>query len=134
VLARFAHLDAVSTFVLAFVQCPIRRAQELEADAKWAEAAAVYSTAHGLDPEGAQATDALAAHYFALGKAEEAAGKDGGAAFRRAVELRPDYAEAKQAAAAAAGPAKRPRWMLYLAGAVGAGALVLLVLGLARRR
>lgn len=111
-----------------------RHAQALEADGAWAEAAAVYSKAHGLDPDGANATDALAAHYFALGKAQEADGKDGGAAFRRAVELRPDYAQAKEAAAAAAGQGKRKRWMLYLAGAVGAGALVLLALGLVRRK
>lgn len=111
-----------------------RHAQALEADGQWADAAAVYSKAHGLDPAGEQANDALAAHYFALGKAQEADGKDGGAAFRRAVELRPDYAEARQAAAAAASPAERKRWMLYLAGAVGFGAVLLLALGLVRRR
>lgn len=111
-----------------------RHAQALEAGGKWSEAAAVYSKAHGLDTAGAQANDALAAHYFALGKAQEADGKDGGAAFRRAVELRPDYAEAKKAAAAAAGPGKSKAWMLYLAGFVGAGALILLALGLSRRR
>jgi tetratricopeptide (TPR) repeat protein len=112
----------------------LRHAQELEQAGQWAEAAAAFSKAHGLAPEGEQATDALAGHYYALGKAQEADGKDGGAAFRKAIELRPDYAQAKEAAAAAAGPGKSKAWILYLAGAIGAGAVVLLALGLARRR
>lgn len=102
---------------------------------QWADAAAMYSKAHGLAPESERATDALAAHYYALGKSQEADGKDGSAAYRRAVELRPDYAEAKRAARAASGAADSgPSWMLYAAGCVAAGALLLLVLGLRRRK
>ena len=109
-------------------------AEELAAAGSWSEAAAMYSKAHGLDPEGERANHALAAHYYALGKAQEAAGLDGGAAYRRAVELEPDFAEAKSAAAKASGAEPRKRWMLYLAGGVAAGAVLLLALGLVRRR
>jgi hypothetical protein len=110
---------------------------QLATQEKWADAAAMYSKAHGLAPEGTKANDALAAAYLSEGKAEEAAGKDGSASFRRAVALRPDYAEAKQAetaaAAADAPSATSNRWMLYVAGGVAAGALTLFALGLARR-
>jgi tetratricopeptide (TPR) repeat protein len=111
-------------------------AEALAADAKWADAAAMYSKAHGLAPDADNATDALAAHYFALGKAESEAGKDGSAAFRKAVELRPDYAEAKAAekeAAAPIGPPANKQWMLYVAGAVALGAVGLLAMGLKRK-
>lgn len=113
-----------------------RHAEALAAEERWADAAAVFSKAHGLDPEGHLATDALASHYFALGKAAEAEGKDGGAAFRKAVELKPDYAAAQLAARAATPEAKQPRkrWMLYAAAGVALGALVVLALGLRRRR
>lgn len=112
------------------------QAEALAAEAKWAEAAALYSKAHGLDPDRDGATDILAAHYYALGKAAEAEGKDGAASFRKAVELRPDYADAQQAAEAAtpgAKPAKK-QWMLYAAAGVALGALIVLALGLRRRR
>jgi len=108
-------------------------AAKLADDGKWAEAAGMYSKAHGLDPEGARATDALAAHYYALGRALEGEGKDGGAAFRRAVELKPDYAAAKDAALAADGATGRKSWMLYVAGLAALGAVALLGLGLSRR-
>ncbi len=113
-----------------------RQAEQLAGEGQWVEAAALYSKAHGLDPEGHLATDALAAHYYALGKAAEAAGKDGAASFRKAVELKPDYAEAKSAARAATPEAKvaRKRWMLYAAAGVALGALFVLALGLRRRR
>jgi tetratricopeptide (TPR) repeat protein len=109
-------------------------AEQLAKDGKWSEASGMYSKAHGLDPEGEMAKDALAAHYFALGKAQEAEGKDGGASFRRAVELKPDYAAAKVAAANADGATRTKSWMLYVAGLAAVGALALLVLGLARRK
>lgn len=111
-------------------------AEQLAGEEKWSDAAAEYSKAHGLAPEGEKATDALAAHYFALGKAEVAEGKDGSAAFRKAVELRPDYAEAKQAEKAASSPGKPGgnRWMLYVAAAVALGAIALLAMGLVRKQ
>jgi len=89
-------------------------AKQLEAKAKWADAAAAYSKAHGVAPTGPHATEALAAHHYTLGKALEAQGKDGGPDYRKAVALRPDYASAKEAAART-DTAKRPRWLLYTA-------------------
>jgi hypothetical protein len=109
-------------------------ARQLDDKQQWDAAAAAYSKAHGLDPKGANANDALAGHHYALGKALEAQGKDGGAEYRQAVALKPDYAQAKTAAAAAA-PSDRPAWMLYAA--AGAGGLALLLFGTAmllRRR
>jgi len=109
-----------------------RRGNELEAAQKWGDAAAAYSSAHGLDPKGARATDALAAHHFALGKALEAGGKDGGPDFRAAARLRPDYAPAKTAAATYDRP--RPVWMLYAAASAALIALVLVAAAVVRRR
>ncbi len=109
-------------------------ARQLEDAGQLADASAMYSKAHGLDAEGEQATLALARHYLTLGKALAAEGKDGSAALRRAVELDPALVKADDSAArAAATPAARPSWMLYAAGAVAVGALLLLVLGLRRR-
>lgn len=108
-------------------------AQSLEQQAQWDGAATAYGKALGIDPTGAHAVDAEAGREYALGKALEAAGKDGGANFRRAVALKPDYAPAK-AAAARAEPAKRKDWMLY-GGAVGVAlAAALAAIGLMRRR
>ncbi len=98
----------------------------LEDKHDWAAAASAYSKANGLDPKGAAATDALAAHHYTLGKALEAQGKDGGADFRRAVALKPDYAPAQSAAESASG-GSRPTWMLYsalIAALVAAGLFV----------
>jgi len=113
-----------------------QQGEALAAEDKWVDAAAMYSKAHGLDPQAANATDALAKHYFALGKAAEAEGKDGAASFRKATELSPDFDDAKQAAEAATPGAKaaRKRWMLYAAAGVMLGALAVLALGLQRRR
>jgi hypothetical protein len=107
--------------------------KELEAKQSWAEAAAAYSKAHGLDPKGGAANDALAAHHYTLGKALEGQGKDGGPDFRAAVALKPDYAPARSAAdeVAAAG---RPVWMLYTAAGAAALAMVLLAVAMIRRR
>jgi tetratricopeptide (TPR) repeat protein len=107
--------------------------KQLEAKQAWADAAAAYSKAHGLDPAGAQANDALAAHHFTLGKQLAAEGKDGGPDFRKAVALKPDYAPARSAAVEAA-HAGRPSWMLYAAGGAGALALLLFAAALMRRR
>jgi tetratricopeptide (TPR) repeat protein len=97
-------------------------AKSLEKQSKWADAAAAYSKAQGLAPQGPHATDALAAHYYMEGKALESQGKDGGPWFRKAVELRPDYAPAKAAAVRASGGSK-PTWMIY-------GAIVALIMAL----
>jgi len=108
--------------------------KQLEGKQQWAEAAAAYSKAHGLDPKGPSAGDALAAHHYTLGKSLEAQGKDGGPDFRRAIQLRPDYAPARTAAKEAAPAVGRPTWMLY--GAAGAAALAMMLFAAAmiRRR
>lgn len=110
--------------------------KQLEEKQAWADAAAAYSKAHGLDPKGAGAVHALAAHHYALGKALEAQGKDGGPDFRKAVALEPDYAPAQSAAASSSsgGTPGRPVWMLYAAIIAGALAAVLFALAMVRRR
>lgn len=107
--------------------------KQLEAKQQWAEAAVAYAKAHGLDAKAAAATDRLAAHHFAQGKALERAGKDGGPDYRRAIALRPDYAPA-EAAAARTTPNQRPTWMLLAAGAAVALALLLFAGAVLRRR
>ena len=103
---------------------------QLGAAKKWPEAAAAYSKAHGLDPQGKQATHALAAQYMALGKALEAQGKDGTVYFRKAAELEPH----NQAAREAAGDDGGPRWMLLAGGIAAVLAALFLGVGLMRRR
>lgn len=107
-------------------------AKQLEAKQQWDGAAAAYSKAYGLDSTGASSKDALAAASYSQGKALEAKGLDGGPDFRRAIELKPDYAPAKTAARDEAGP--RPSWMLYIAGGAAGLALVLFAAGMVRRR
>ena len=106
-------------------------AKQLEGKQAWADASAAYSKAHGLDPKGAHASDALAAHHYTLGKSLEAQGKDGGPDFRRAVAIKPDYGTAIQSAAESpsAPTAQRPVWMLYAA--VGAAVIALGLFGAA---
>jgi tetratricopeptide (TPR) repeat protein len=103
--------------------------KQLEGTASWTEASAAYSKAHGLDPR----KHTLAAHHFALGKALEARGKDGGPDYRRAIALDPELSPAARSAAAdsMAEPA-RPVWMLYAA--IGAGGLAVLLFGAAMLR
>lgn len=103
-------------------------AKQLESATKWAEASAAYSKAYGLSIK----PHTLAAVHFTLGKALEAAGKDGGADFRKAQALDPEYAPA-QAAAAAAEPSK-PQWMLYAAIAAATLAMLLFGAAMLRRR
>jgi tetratricopeptide (TPR) repeat protein len=117
----------------AMAKLYFERGKQLEAKSQWADAAAAYSKAHGLDPKGADATNALAAHHYTLGKALEAQGKDGGPDYRRAIALRPDYAPAKQAEHDAA-VAARPVWMLYVAATAVLVALVLFAAAMVRRR
>jgi tetratricopeptide (TPR) repeat protein len=111
----------------------LAHAKELEKKGKWGEAAASYSKAHGLAPQGPSAVDALAAHHYTLGKSLEAAGKDGGPDFRKAVALRPDYASAKEAAVRASGGSK-PVWMLYAALIAMLGSAAMFGLAMLRRR
>jgi tetratricopeptide (TPR) repeat protein len=107
--------------------------KELEAKQQWDAAAAAYSKAHGVAPEGPNAVEALASHHFMLGKALEAAGKDGGPDYRKAFALRPDFAPAKEAAVRASG-GKRPLWMLYAAACAAIVALGLFAAAVVRRR
>jgi tetratricopeptide (TPR) repeat protein len=103
-------------------------AKQLETSQKWAEASAAYSKAHGLDPK----QHSLAASHYTLGKSLEAAGKDGGPDFRRAVALDPEYAPAKTAAEHV--EPGRPVWMLYTAFGAAGIAMLLFVVAMMRRR
>lgn len=107
-------------------------AKEHEKAKEWDAAAAAYGKAYGVAPEGEHAIDAQAGREYALGRALEAAGKDGSANFRRAVALKPDYAPAR-AAAARDGQATKP-WLLWAAAAGATFALGFLIAGLRRRR
>ena len=111
----------------------LAHAKELEKKGKWGDAAAAYSKAHGLAPEAPQAGDALAAHYYTLGKSLEASGKDGGSFFRKAYALRPDYEPAKEAAVRASGGSK-PTWMLYVAVLAVLGSLAMFGVAMLKRR
>ncbi|MEZ4401978.1 MAG: hypothetical protein R3B06_18250 [Kofleriaceae bacterium] len=111
----------------------LAHAQQLEGDGAWDAAAVAYGKAMGVDPQGPHAIDGEAGREYALGKSLEAAGKDGGANFRRAVALKPDYAPAK-AAAAKAEPVARKSWMLYAGAGVGGLAALFGLLGALRRR
>ena len=101
-----------------------------------ADAAAAFSKAHGLAPKAAGATHALAAHHFALGKALEAQGKDGGPDFRKAVALEPDYAPsaAESSSSSIDAPKGRPVWMLYAAIVAAVVAMGLFAVAMVRRR
>ncbi len=108
--------------------------KQLEEKQQWADAAAAYSKAHGLDPKSPSAVHALAAHHYALGKALEAQGKDGGPDFRKAVALEPDYAPAQSAAESSNGGRGRPVWMLYAAIIAGGLAALLFAAAMVKRR
>lgn len=118
----------------------LEHGKALERAEAWRDAAAAYSKAHGLDSDAAHANAALAGHHFTLGKALEAEGKDGTAAFQRAASLDPGRADDAEDAAEASvvlghtGAASRQRWMLYAGVAGCAGALILFILGFAVRR
>lgn len=107
--------------------------KKLEEQQKWSDAAAAYSKAHGLDPQGSKAPDLLAAHHYALGKSLEAAGKDGGPDFRKAQQLKPDFTPAVIAATRADSGGK-PTWMLYAAALAAAAAAALFAMAMLRRR
>ena len=111
-----------------------RWAKLLEEKQQWAEASAAYSKAHGLDPKGAAAAGRLAAYHYALGKALEAQGKDGGPDFRRAVALSPDYKQAQTAVERTTPGAGRPTWMLFAAIVAGMIAMALFGVAMLRRR
>jgi tetratricopeptide (TPR) repeat protein len=110
-----------------------RWGKQLEDKQQWAEASAAYSKAHGLDPKGPAATERLAAHHYALGKALESQGKDGGPDYRRAIALKPDYAPA-QTAAERTSSSGRPTWMLFAAVAAAIAAMALFGVAMLRRR
>jgi len=113
-----------------------KQAKQLETKQAWADASAAYSKAQGLDPKGPNATEALAAHHYTLGKSLEAQGKDGGPDFRRAVALKPDYntAIASAAESPSAVSAARPVWMLYAAVTAAVIALGLFGAAMLKRR
>jgi hypothetical protein len=113
--------------------CYLAYGKQLEQAQKWGDAASAYEKASVLDPSGAAAKEAQAGHDFALGKSLEAEGKDGGAALRRAVALRPDYATTDKKAAEASGQGPRSPWLLYAAAAAGLLALIFFAVGLKRR-
>jgi tetratricopeptide (TPR) repeat protein len=108
-------------------------ARQLEDKKAYADAAVAYSKAQGLDPKGPHATDALAAQHYMQGKALEAAGKDGGPDYRKAVALKPDYAPAEDAAERVS-PSKKPTWMLYAAVIAGGFAALLFAAAMMKRR
>lgn len=107
--------------------------KQLEDKKSFADAAVAYSKAYGLDPAGERSTDALAAQHFMQGKALEAAGKDGGPDYRKAVALKPDYSPAQDAAEAVS-PTRKPVWMLYAAIVAGGFAALLFAAAMMKRR
>ncbi len=121
----------------------LAHAAQLEQAQSWRQAAAVYSKAHGVLQGGAGGSRdrALAGHYFAMGQALRAEGKDGTAALRRAAELDPtrsqqpaDGDEAAAEAPATESDSDDRAWMLY-AGVISAiAAMLLILLSLVRRR
>lgn len=109
----------------------------LEGKQQWADASAAYAKAAGLDPKGAGAKEAEAGQHYAQGKALDAAGKDGGPDFRRAVALGRADEQAKKAASDSepVSPPKAPGpWLLYAAVAVGVVALGMFGFAMRRRR
>jgi tetratricopeptide (TPR) repeat protein len=111
----------------------LARAKELEKAGKWGDAAAAYSKAHGLAPEAPGATNALAAHYYTLGKSLESGGKDPGAFYRKAYALNPEYEPAKEAAVRTSG-GSRPVWMLYIAFFAVLGSAAMFAIAMLKRR
>jgi len=114
-------------------QIYFKLAKDLEGKQQWEPASAAYSKAHGLDPKGANANEALAAHHYTLGKALDAAGKNGRPDIEQAIKLKPDYAPAKTAEKELDSRGK-PAWMLYLAGLAAAAAAGLFGVGMMKRR
>ena len=110
-------------------------AKQLEGKQKWSEAAAAYSKANGLDPQASTAKDTLAAEHYAMGKALEAQGKDGGPDFRKAIALKPDYKPAETAEQHSLSSSdNKPTWMLYAAALAAAAAAALFAMAMLRRR
>lgn len=138
-VARFDRILAVRpTYERRAELAPtyLAHAQALEKDEAWREASAAFAKAHALAPQADTATRALAGYHYSLGRALEAEGKDGRASYARAIELDPSYAPARKAAerTGVVEPRGGREWMLYAGVAGGAAALLLLGLGLARRR
>lgn len=121
----------------AMAQVYFKWAKQLEGKSAWGDASAAYSKAYGLDPKGPQANEALAAHHFTMGKSLEAAGKDGGPDYRKAIAIMPTYGTAMKSAAeagAAEDATKRPIWMLYASVVAAAIAIGLFAVAMLRRR
>lgn len=114
-----------------------RRAGELEKAKEWRAAARAYGKAQALDPQGDNATDALAGHYYTLAQAVKAEGGDASELLAKAAALQP---KAKSGGSSHPGrtmpgdDGDSPTWMLYVGGAGALAALLLLVLGLRMRR
>ena len=64
----------------------IAHADQLKKDKQWDAAAVAYGKAHAVAPTGPSAGAALAGQFYARGRVLTAAGKDGSAMFRRALE------------------------------------------------
>ena len=135
--------EAVAVFDRILVQIPqhparadmapayLGQARALEKDERWREAAIAYRKAHDLGPEQAHSDLALAAHHHALGRALNSEGGDGSAELRRADAINPDHSTAL---ANGGGGAGNRQWMLFAGAGAGGLALLLLVIGLIRRR
>ena len=108
-------------------------AKDLESKQQWEPASSAYAKAHGLDPKGASANEALAAHHYTLGKALDASGKNGRPDIEQAIKLKPDYAPAKTAEKELDSRGK-PVWILYLAGLAVLAAGGLFAAGMMKRR
>jgi len=109
-------------------------ASELEKQKRWREASVAYREAQGLSADEQAANNALAGFHYALGKALEAEGADGSAEFRRAAKLSPRHRGAVKALTGHDPEARSTPWLLYAGIGGGAGALILLIIGLALRR
>jgi hypothetical protein len=118
---------------IAMAKIYLDHAKSHESKNDWAVAASSYSAAAGLDEKSSESKTVMAAHYYALGKAQQAAGKDGGPAFKRAIQLRPESAPAKKAAAATAPPGA-PRWLLVGAGGAALLSIIFAAIGFRRRK
>jgi hypothetical protein len=108
-------------------------AKDLESKQQWEPASTAYAKAQGLDPKGANANEALAAHHYTLGKALDASGKNGRPDIEQAIKLKPDYAPAKTAEKELDSRGK-PVWILYLAGLAALAAAGLFAVGMMKRR
>lgn len=102
----------------------LAKAAALEVDSKWKEASIAYGKASAVAPESEQAKDALKRHHLARVKAAEAEGKDASTELAIADEIEAEQVEVPT----------ESKLLLFAGLAAVAGAIVLLLLGLALRR